>query len=158
MRYLCTNCSHIYDESIGDLEEGYEPGVKLYDMQDYFVCPVCSEGIDSFQEIVEEVNYIEDKDNMTGVEEEHYPIIIEEDKKIKVKVGKEESHPSIGEHFISSISLYDEYGDLVEEKFLNESDEGSAVFDNYDLDEYEVRITCNLHGVWSLGKIKREEI
>ncbi len=158
MRYLCTNCSYIYDEAIWDEEEWYNPGVKLYDMQDIFVCPVCSEWIDTFQEIKEEINFIENIENMTGVEDEHYPVIEEADSKIKVKVGKDELHPGLAEHYITNISLYDEYGDLVEEKFLNSTDEWTVVFDNYDLDEYEVRITCNLHWVWSLGKQKREEI
>lgn len=157
MRYLCTNCSHIYDEAIWDSEEWYEPWVKLYDMQDYFTCPVCSEWIDSFQEIVEEVNYIENLENLTWVEDEHCPVITIQDWKIKVKVGKEEEHPNLSEHYITNISLYDEYGDLVEEKFLSPEDEWSAIFDNYDLDEFEIRITCNLHWVWSLGKQKTEE-
>lgn len=158
MRYLCTNCSHIYDEAIWDNEEWYLAWVKLYDMQDIFSCPVCNEWIDSFQEIVEEVNYIENHENLTWVEDEHFPVIIEEDKKIKIKVGKDEQHPSLDEHFISNIALYDEYWDLVEEKFLTSTDEWTYIFDNYDLDEYEIRITCNLHWVWSLGKQKREEI
>lgn len=157
MRYLCTNCSHIYDESIWDTEEWYDAGLKLYDMQDYFVCPVCNEWIDSFQEIIEEINFIELKNDLTGVEDEHCPIITLENWKIKVIVGKEEVHSSMPEHFISNVSLFDEYWDLVEEKFLDSNSDFPVIFDNYDLDEFEIRITCNLHWVWSIGKIKNSE-
>ncbi|MFA5917097.1 MAG: rubredoxin [Candidatus Gracilibacteria bacterium] len=153
MRYLCTNCSHIYDEALGDEEAGYEAGVKLYEMQDYFVCPVCSEASDSFQEINEEINYLDNEKNLTIEEEMHYPVIIQEDSNIKISIGIDENHPNEESHFISSIQLFDEYGDLVEEKFLSPNDKGGAIFDNYDLDEFEIRIICSLHGVFGVSKI-----
>jgi hypothetical protein len=55
-------------------------------MQDYFICPVCSETIDSFQEINEEINYLDKEKNLTIEEELHYPIIIQKDSKINVSV------------------------------------------------------------------------
>jgi desulfoferrodoxin (superoxide reductase-like protein) len=155
MRYLCTNCAYIYDESIWDIEDWYDPWVKLYDMQDYFLCPACWERVWYFQEITEEVNYLSKEDNLSFEEELHYPLVSEENSKIKVSIWIEENHPSEDGHYISSIMLLDEYWDLVEEKFLNPKDEWNAIFDDYDLDEFEIRIRCNLHGVFSIGKIKR---
>lgn len=153
MRYLCTNCSHIYDEALWDDEAWYEAWVKLYEMQDYFVCPVCSETLDYFQEINEEIDYLDKEKNLTMEEELHYPVIIQEDSKIKISVWIEENHPNEESHFISSIQLIDEYGDLVEEKFLNPIDKWITEFNNYDLDEFEIRVICNLHWVFGVSKI-----
>ncbi|USN59246.1 MAG: hypothetical protein H6767_04135 [Candidatus Peribacteria bacterium] len=54
----------------------------------------------------------------------------------------------LDEHRISSISLYDEYGDMVEELFLQPEVVAEASFDVSDMDEFEIRVRCNLHGVW----------
>jgi desulfoferrodoxin (superoxide reductase-like protein) len=83
----------------------------------------------------------------------HYPIIIQKDSKINVSVWEDENHPNEESHFISSIQLFDEYGDLVEEKFLNPSDNWIAIFDDYDLDEFEIRVICNLHWVFGVSNI-----
>lgn len=154
MRYLCTNCSYIYDESLWDIEDGYEPWVKLDDMQDYFLCPACWERVWYFQEIKEEINYLDKEDNLSVEEELHYPIILVEDNKIKVNVWIDENHPSEDSHFISNILLLDEYLEVVEEKFLLPKDKWIAIFDDYDLDEYEIRVWCNRHWVFSVGKNK----
>jgi hypothetical protein len=55
-------------------------------MQNYFVCPVCSETSDSFQEINEEINYLDKEKNLTTEEEMHYPVIIQEDSNIKISI------------------------------------------------------------------------
>ena len=39
-KWLCP-CGYIYDEAIGDPEEGIEPGTKFEDIPDDWVCPVC---------------------------------------------------------------------------------------------------------------------
>lgn len=155
MRYLCTNCSYIYDEALWDIEDWYEPWVKLYDMQDYFLCPACWERVWYFQEINEEVIYLYKDDNLTIEEELHYPVILKENWKIKVRVWIEENHPNEEKHFISSVVLLDEYWDVVEEKFLSYEKNWTVEFDDYDLDEFEVRVSCNLHGVFSAWKIEK---
>jgi desulfoferrodoxin (superoxide reductase-like protein) len=154
MRYLCTNCSYIYDEALWDIEDWYDPWVKLDDMQDYFLCPMCWERAWFFQEIKEEVIYFDNLDDLTNIEYLHYPVVAQIDWKIKVSVGREEFHPSVEDHFITSISLFDEYGDIIEERFLSFNDWWEAIFDNYDLDEFEIQIRCNLHWVWGIKKIK----
>ncbi len=151
MRYLCTNCSYIYDEWTWDSEAWYEAWEGFYEMKDYFICPCCSETIDSFHEIKEEVNYIENIKNLSNLEKIHFPIIKENYWEIIVKIN----HPKEEDHCITSISLYDEYGDLVEEKFIKKWWKTEVNFIDYDLDEFEIRIRCNLHWVWSVGKIKK---
>jgi hypothetical protein len=44
--------------------------------------------------------------------------------------------------------LYDEYGDLIEEKFMDFDEDPIIEFDFDDLWEYEIRCRCSLHWVW----------
>ncbi len=139
MKYLCTNCNYIYDSAFWDREEE----IEVWEVLDQ--CPVCEE-FDTFHGIDEEVNYIED-DIMDSVELEHFPeVSIEWDKLIVVVWW--EVHPMWEDHRIASVSLYDEYGDLIEEKYLEMENEAKVEFDFDDLDEYEIRVKCSLHWVW----------
>ena len=148
MRYLCTSCNYIFDESIWDKWEWIKPWIKLDNLWDYFVCPVCGDNRDSFQEIIEEINYITGEDTYDFMEIEHFIDIYREDDLIEVRVWKE-LHPSWEEHRITQISLYDEYGDIVEDKFLQAWEEPEIEFDISNLDDFEVRVRCSLHGVWA---------
>ena len=152
MRYLCTHCNYIYDESRWDPEQFIEPGQDIY-AADYFVCPGCWESVDYFQEIVEEVNYVAEntKDNM---EMDHMPIIDIQNGMLTLSIWKNTEHPMWLEHYISSIGIYDEYGDRVIEDFLWPDDEIEREFDVSDLDEFEIRIRCTLHWVWWM-KVKQ---
>ncbi len=147
MRYLCTNCNYIYDESLWDKEENIESGTLFDDLGDYFECPVCGDSKDSFHEIKEEVNYITDENTYDLLELDHFIDIYKEDDLIEVRVWKD-LHPSWDEHRITEITLYDEYGDIVETKFLGIWEEPDVQFDISDLDDFEVRVRCSLHGVW----------
>jgi desulfoferrodoxin (superoxide reductase-like protein) len=59
-----------------------------------------------------------------------------------------EIHPMWESHRITSISLYDEYEDLIEEKFMDYDEDPIVEFDFDDLGEYEIRCRCSLHWVW----------
>lgn len=155
MRYLCTNCSYIYDESLGDITEWYESWVLLSSMQDFFSCPVCGENIDFFQEINDEINYFSKNQDLSFEEEYHFPVLSFKDWKLEVSIWKDEAHPSEDSHFISSIALYDEYWDLVEEKFLGVEDKWNVLFDDHDLDDFEIRLRCNIHWLWSSWLINK---
>ena len=61
------------------------------------------------------------------------------------------------EHRITTISLYDESGDLIEEYFFQVDEDPIHVLDIEGLDMFEIRIHCNQHGVWSTGIITKEE-
>jgi rubredoxin-NAD+ reductase len=48
MKYVCQVCGWIYDETVGDPDNGIEAGVKFEDLPDDFVCPLCGVGKDEF--------------------------------------------------------------------------------------------------------------
>ena len=48
MKYVCDVCGWIYDETVGDPENGITPGTKFEDLPEDFVCPLCGVGKDSF--------------------------------------------------------------------------------------------------------------
>jgi desulfoferrodoxin (superoxide reductase-like protein)/rubredoxin len=172
MRYICVKCNYVFDESLWDREEGLEAGMKIGDIGR---CPNCEE-YDSFQWIKEEINYAEDYENLKLLEIEHIPQIKEitspqpspqgegEEQgtplsckergwgwgctqKIEVFIWASQ-HPMWEDHRITSICLYDEYGDLVIEEFLLPDDDPSIEFDVSDLDEYEVVAKCSIHWYW----------
>ncbi|PIE85528.1 hypothetical protein CSA08_01590 [Candidatus Gracilibacteria bacterium] len=150
MRYLCTNCNYIYDEIIGDIDLGIEGGTKYDDLPYSFCCPVCMEGKEHFSAIVEEVYYLDGKSKYkSGIEREHMIFYKLEDEVLYVNVGGD-SHSYSEEHYIMNISIFDEYGDLIEEHILTKDDNPETTFEDFDFDEVEVRITCSLHGVWGI--------
>ena len=154
MKYLCTNCNYLYNESLWDLWEGIEAWTTIDNMIWKRTCPSCEWSMEDFQNIKEEVLYAENSENLSPFELKHIPKInFLDNDKIKVVVW-ETIHPMEEEHFISSIILYDEYGDLVEEVFLTYDEKQEVVFDIWGLDDFEVRASCNLHWLWSSWIIK----
>ena len=53
MKYVCEVCSWVYDEEVGDPEQGIAPGTKFEDLPDDFVCPLCMVGKDQCSELSE---------------------------------------------------------------------------------------------------------
>ncbi|MFX0115951.1 MAG: rubredoxin [Candidatus Hodarchaeota archaeon] len=47
-KWECTICGWIYDEDVGDLDEGLEPGTKFEDIPDDWYCPECGAAKDDF--------------------------------------------------------------------------------------------------------------
>ncbi|MFK7780067.1 MAG: desulfoferrodoxin family protein [Candidatus Gracilibacteria bacterium] len=140
MKYLCTNCNYVFDKAIGDKEEGIAIGAEIDK------CPVCKE-YDVFQGIKEEINYISG-DDLLSLEIDHYPEIEIKKDKIIVTVGNE-IHPMGLEHRIAAVGLYDEYGDLVKVNYLELETEAVTEFDFDNLDEFEIRVNCSVHGLWA---------
>lgn len=50
MKYVCNVCGWVYDEEVGDTDNGIAPGTKFEELDDDFVCPVCGVGKDDFSE------------------------------------------------------------------------------------------------------------
>ena len=50
MKYVCDICGWVYDEAIGDPDNGIPAGTKFEELDDDFVCPLCGVGKDSFSE------------------------------------------------------------------------------------------------------------
>lgn len=48
MRYVCNVCNWVYDEELGDPENGIAPGTKFEDLPDDFLCTLCGVGKDEF--------------------------------------------------------------------------------------------------------------
>lgn len=48
MKYVCSMCGWIYDEELGDPDNGIEPGTKWEDLPEDFVCPLCGVGKEDF--------------------------------------------------------------------------------------------------------------
>ena len=129
---------------MGEKSDGVEPGTRC---DEDFLCPGCDE-YGTFHEIQEEVNIIDATNNEQHLELEHIPVLNTLDNGIlQVRVWRQ-AHPMWSDHRITTIALYDEYGDLIEEKFIDEDEEAFAEFDSSDLDDYEIRIRCSLHGTW----------
>lgn len=144
MKYFCVSCNYTYDESLWDKDEGIGFWTRIDEIES---CPNCWEAY-SFQWIEEEVNYLDSEENLDGLEVEHIPTVRYDGDIVEVVVGKK-AHPMWDDHRITEISLYDEYWDRVYSEILHpESEDPVAEFDVGDLDEFEIRVKCSVHGVW----------
>ena len=41
MKYVCSICGWVYDEELGDEENGIPAGTAFEDLPEDFVCPLC---------------------------------------------------------------------------------------------------------------------
>lgn len=48
-RYICIICGYIYDERLGDPDEGIPAGTKWEDIPDDWMCPDCGVGKNEFE-------------------------------------------------------------------------------------------------------------
>ena len=48
MKYVCQVCGYVYDEALGDPDNGIAAGTKWEDLPEDFVCPLCGVGKDQF--------------------------------------------------------------------------------------------------------------
>ena len=53
MKYVCDVCGYIYDEDLGDPDNGIAAGTKFESIPDEWVCPLCGLGKDVFSKIDE---------------------------------------------------------------------------------------------------------
>lgn len=144
MKYFCTECSYVYDEAFWDEIEEIKPWTKIENIK---ICPICWEE-DSFYFVNEEANYL-DENTSTLKELDHFIELEKLDHwKLKVIISENE-HSMEKEHRIASVSIFDEYGELVEEKFLEEDFSWDIILEDYDLGDFEIRIKCNRHWVFA---------
>jgi desulfoferrodoxin (superoxide reductase-like protein) len=78
------------------------------------------------------------------MEQEHFIEAEKKDGYITVCIWNNE-HSMWKDHRIAWVGLYDEYEDLLGEVFLWEDDDLVIDFEDYDLDEFEVRVACSKH-------------
>lgn len=80
--------------------------------------------------------------------EKHVPFITQsEDKKVLVKIGENENHPMIQEHYIQFIEIVLNDNTIIR-KNLKPGDLPEAKFNISKEKIVEVREFCNLHGLW----------
>ena len=48
MKYVCELCGWVYDEELGDPDNGIAPGTKFEDLPEDFECPLCGADKDQF--------------------------------------------------------------------------------------------------------------
>ena len=49
-KYVCEVCGYVYDEALGDSDNGIAPGTPWEEVPDDYVCPLCGVGKDQFVE------------------------------------------------------------------------------------------------------------
>ena len=49
-KYVCDVCGYVYDPTVGDPDNGVEPGTPFDKLPADWACPLCGVGIDSFSE------------------------------------------------------------------------------------------------------------
>ncbi len=49
-KYVCNICGWVYDEALGDPDNGIAAGTAFEDLPDDFVCPLCGVGKEDFSE------------------------------------------------------------------------------------------------------------
>ena len=157
MRFLCVNCSYIYDEALGDVHEDIEPGTSIDQIEYDILCPWCEGSFDDFAPIEDEILYAENPEYLNDTEKEHIPHIMYQDhEKLEISIG-EEMHPISDDHRITGIYLVDEEGHIVEEIFIMPEEEPVAEFDVSGLDVFEIRASCSKHWLWSTGILEAKE-
>ena len=49
-KYVCDVCGWVYDETVGDPDNGIAAGTKFEELPEDFECPLCGVGKDQFSE------------------------------------------------------------------------------------------------------------
>lgn len=49
-KYVCSACGYVYDEALGDVDNGVSAGTKFEDIHETWLCPLCSLGKDVFEQ------------------------------------------------------------------------------------------------------------
>lgn len=51
MKYICEVCGYIYDEEMGDPDNGIAPGTPWENVPEDYLCPLCMVGKEFFQPV-----------------------------------------------------------------------------------------------------------
>ena len=148
MKYHCSWCSYIYDESVWDEDLEIEENTLFDNLPNDFFCPFCEIHKDDFILFWEEINYPLDIRHLTPKEQEHFPKISISWEKLNFLID-ENTHNSKKDNFIFKISLYDDYWDEIDSKKFNFWDEVKWSFDLDYLDNFELRVFCIKEGIFS---------
>lgn len=81
----------------------------------------------------------------------HIPVIINENEKEFIQVGKE-FHPMTEEHHIEFIQVISGCGKKILLHFLDTNDEPKIEMNCSDFGNYKMKELCNIHGLWENKK------
>ncbi len=48
MKYVCNVCGYVYDEEVGEVENGTPAGTLFNDLPEDYACPLCGVGKEEF--------------------------------------------------------------------------------------------------------------
>lgn len=150
MKYHCTGCDYIYDELKWDSHEWIEENTPYIALPNDFFCPFCETHKDDFVMLDEPVFTPIDAYRLTPIEAEHYPLYTIENDILRFEVGQTE-HPQTKDHFIYKVALFDDGGDLIEERHFQCDQKAEWSFDLEYIDEFELRVFCSRDGIFSTG-------
>ncbi|NDK19393.1 hypothetical protein GW819_00975 [Candidatus Gracilibacteria bacterium] len=149
-KFTCTACSYVYNPFIG--EENIAQGTVFEDIDESWVCPHCGEEKEGFIETPTNIQEVSSLGGITEQEASHIAFYKEQGNTIVVQIGTSDNPHEIEEnHFIEYVGLFETDGEIIELRLQPEED--VIIFENPGLDEYEVRLSCNIHGVWRGMKI-----
>ncbi|MFA6090225.1 MAG: rubredoxin [Candidatus Gracilibacteria bacterium] len=149
-KFTCTACSYIYNPFIG--EENTPSITAFEDLDESWNCPHCGEEKDNFIETPVSIQEVSQLKELTEQEASHIPFYKEQGDLIIIQIGTVDNPHEIEEnHFIEYVGLFEIDGEIIELKLQPEED--IITFENPGYDEYEVRLSCNIHGVWRGMKI-----
>jgi superoxide reductase len=120
-------------------------------IREIYKCNVCGNIVEVLHagvgELVccnEPMQLMEEKSEDSSVEK-HVPYIEKIANSIIVKIGQNQEHPMLEEHYIEWIQVIAD--GLSHRKFLNPGDKPQAEFE-IKADKVEAREYCNVHGLW----------
>lgn len=154
MKYHCSWCDYIYDELKWDEDLWIQKNTFFDSLWNDFFCPFCDTHKDDFVVFEEEINYPLDSNNLTHIEDIHFPeyeIVWDE---LFLNISSE-SHPQNEDHFIYKIRLYDDAWDEIEKYNFSYNSIVKIKFDMSYLDTFEIRVYCSLEWVFSTWIITR---
>lgn len=149
-KFTCTECFYIYNPFIW--EEDILPWVTFDLLNEDWQCPHCGGEKINFIETPINIQEISYWNHISDQESSHIPFYKEQWSSIIVQIGTNDCpHEIENNHFIEYIGLFEPDGEVIEIKIQPEKD--IIIFENPGFDDYEVRLSCNIHGIWRGVKI-----
>ena len=108
------------------------------------IVEVLHEGMGAIVCCGEEMKHFEEKTEDASTEK-HVPYIEKTSNGVLVKVGQNQDHPMMDEHFIEWIEIIAD--GVSYRKYLKPGDKPQAEFE-IKADKIEAREYCNVHGLW----------
>jgi|GEM_PF-522946 len=155
MKYSCSGCGYIYNEFKGDDENDIAPQTPFEILPSDFFCPHCDTHKDDFLVLEEEIHIPIDADNLTQIEQAHFPIFEISGDILTYHFSEDESEKNYRE-YIYQISLHDETGELLETQICSD-EEKTGNFDLEYLDIFELRVYSYQYGIFSSGLLERKD-